>query len=186
MDSRFADGCFVDSIDNTEAVFIVNQIGFAMLKCNFPFCFSRNKPIDLLAVFVFLTTPVFASTEINFECPLHVVASSANVTDVLAPWKLNSRTEKIKVKSADFSDGPPAEMAILKPYDVKEKKGGSVVTWKFEGDYPQGKWLSCGYVGNLISLSQELPKRVSECKITYGHDKKWGGIKIESIVCKQG
>lgn len=138
----------------------------------------------MASVTLMVMMPALAMADV-YECPSYVIATSANVTNIQAPWKLNSQQQKIAVTSVAFSDGPPEEMAFLKPFDVKEQRDKSVTRWKFEGNYQKGKWLSCGYQGDLISLTQKLPETTSTCAVTYSRNsQKHGEAKLASISCR--
>jgi hypothetical protein len=142
---------------------------------------KQTSVLFILNLF-FALVPLPASAE-SFSCPQYVAASSINIVDIPASWTFYNQQKNINVVSAGFSDGRPSEMAYLKPYRTNEKGIITVVKWKFEGAYPEGKWLSCTYEGGFFSLARELPNNIYECDVTYEKIKP-GQTKLSAITCK--
>jgi hypothetical protein len=68
--------------------------------------------------------------------------------------------------NAEFSDGPPEDMAWLAP-DGTRRRGSTVTNaWTF-GPTSQGTWLSCAYDGTSIVLTTRLPDRIRHCEVRY-------------------
>lgn len=73
--------------------------------------------------------------------------------------------------------------ADLKPSLTRKTAGGTIVTWVFEGAYPQGKWLSCEYANGVVSLAKRVVDATNECSITYKRVKQ-GASSLQGIMCR--
>ena len=120
----------------------------------------------VLTIFFAACLPVCALAD-TYTCPEFITASSVNVVNVPDSWQIFKQPNKLKIISAGFYDGQPPDMANLKPYESKKIKNLTTLKWKFEGDYPNGKWLSCDYEGGIVTLAKELLSNISECTVTY-------------------
>lgn len=140
---------------------------------------AARRALALLALTACL--PALATTH-TYDCPAYVTATSASAGETPAPWKAYSQPTRLKLVAAGLSDGHPAELALLKPEEIKRQGSSSRVKWKLEGAYPGGVWLSCDYEGRTYSLTRELPSGISECVLDYNEAK--AGKEISSIVCK--
>jgi hypothetical protein len=68
--------------------------------------------------------------------------------------------------NAEFSDGPPEDMAWLAP-DNTRRRGATVTnSWTF-GPSSHGTWLSCVYQGTSIVLTTRLADSIRHCEIRY-------------------
>jgi hypothetical protein len=68
--------------------------------------------------------------------------------------------------SVAFSDGPPEQLAWLAP-DTTQHRGKSFTNaWTFAPG-GNGTWLSCGYTGTSLVLSQPLPDGTRSCEVRY-------------------
>ena len=89
----------------------------------------------------------------------------------------------LRLTGISFMDGAPEKIGHLKPTTTTKYKKNDSDTWKFEGDFPEGKWLSCRYDGTQISLSKRIDDKLSECTATQFKEKKFGATTFE-IRCK--
>lgn len=106
----------------------------------------------------------FAASE-KLECPQQIPASAIQISDS-GGWTARA-PKALPLSSAGFNDGSPAAQRALKPFATKNNAGQTQHTWKFEGEYPEGKWLSCSYVGGVAILSKKIGDNISECSISY-------------------
>jgi len=138
-----------------------------------------SKIADILLCLGIFSYAALASAE-TLSCPENVELSAATfkTTPQIEQWKPVFQGGKLSLTAAGFSGGPAEDQAFLKPYSSAENKSGSRVTWKFEGDYPKGKWLNCDYGGNVASLSKAIPEKTKECVVSYK------AKKLSSIDCK--
>ena len=118
----------------------------------------------------------------KIDCPAEIPAASLQVTSTPAGWTPFVPSPLI-LTAAAFMQASPEKMAYLKPYSTSENKKHSIVTWKFEGEYPQGKWLTCDYAGGAVSLSKEIDRDISSCTIEY-EKKIRGKVGFVQVVCK--
>lgn len=122
----------------------------------------------------------FASDRI--DCPSEISATSIqlkNTPDGWTPFLPSS----LALTAAGFMQAPPEKMAHLKPSSTKENKKRTIVTWKFQGDYPQGKWLTCDYAQGAVSLSKEIDRSTAECSVIY-EKKNSGTAGAVRVACK--
>ena len=96
-----------------------------------------------------------AAATAQFECPASMSEESIVVTPPSADWRSYVSSPR-KLKAAGFMGGPPETLTELKENSYKEGKQRTVVRWDFEGDYPDGKWLSCAY-GDGVDITLSKP-----------------------------
>jgi hypothetical protein len=68
--------------------------------------------------------------------------------------------------NAEFSDGPPEEMAWLAPDSTRRRGAATTNVWTF-GPPGRGTWLSCAYAGTSVVLVTRLPDSVRRCEVRY-------------------
>lgn len=134
-----------------------------------------------IAAMPIFSMPGYAAEHVH-KCPEYVSATSASA-EAPASWKVFSQPNKLKAVSAGFSDGPPSDVAYLKPNETRRVGRREIVIWKFEGPYQNGKWLSCDYEGRVVSLAKEIPEETSRCEIEYV-GLKAGGVSVGPIRCQ--
>lgn len=102
---------------------------------------------------------------------------------VPSDWQTTQTPSTLALVSAGFSDGPPEQIAFLKPATTSSKGNIHQVHWRFEGAYPQGAWLVCDYEGHVVSLAQQVPPQTSRCTVSYtsGRDRQ---MKLTRIECE--
>ena len=64
--------------------------------------------------------------------------------------------------------GPPEKEAAMVP-DYKDKSGDD--GWRFDGEFKEGKWLSCDYAGGAIRLATQLDDAIQQCLGVFRHTK---------------
>ncbi|AVS72680.1 STY0301 family protein [Paracidovorax cattleyae] len=101
----------------------------------------------------------------TLECPATVQldAPRATASGLPAGTDIVLDTRPLRLTGYNLFDGPPAQGAALVPQSDKPGKGGSTAMWSFEGDYPQGKFLSCDYAGGTVRLVQRTDDAVKRC-----------------------
>jgi hypothetical protein len=119
--------------------------------------------------------------EQRFECPVSVAAKSIHLREVPTAWTATVPSD-LRLSGAGFMGSEPANLAFLKPHSTKSTKSGGMSVWKFEGDAPQGRWLTCSY-SNAISLSQRIPNTITQCSVTHAKDSA-GNVTKRDIVCR--
>ena len=121
----------------------------------------------------------FAS-DTSIECPSEIPIEHIQISASTDAWVQRIKSP-MPLTSAGFMQAPPEKMAYLKPSSTIERKNSTAVIWKFEGDYPLGKWLTCEYANGVVSKSKEIDKNLTECVVTY--DKKSKNHAI-TLSCK--
>jgi len=150
----------------------------------------RNPPVKaaLVAVLLLSFINVANAVETVLNCPVEVPENSIQIQTPSPEWH-GFADLPLRLHGANFMSGEPSTRTHLKPDSSNETKGKSISTWKFEGDYPEGKWLTCFYANGFISLSKKIDDHFSECSLIYRKDAKnkkgqWVPGGIEKISCK--
>lgn len=101
----------------------------------------------------------------NISCPETVRVASATLesSDVPAGHKVIVSKSPVRLTGINAFNGPPEDGAVLVPKSERSSRSASTATWKFEGDYPQGKFVSCDYAQGLIRVAARLEDTVSTC-----------------------
>ena len=145
-----------------------------------PFSLAWAHAVVVLSIVTF-SQQAFAADQ-KIDCPANIPAALLQVTSAPEGWTPFTPSP-LTLTAAAFMQASPEKMAYLKPYSTSENKKNSIVTWKFEGDYPQGKWLTCDYAGGAVSLSKEIDRGISSCTIEY-EKKNRGKAGFVQVVCK--
>lgn len=106
------------------------------------------------------------ASDFDVQCPPEIPAGPVRMATSNETWE-GYVPSPLPLTAAGFMQAPPSMRADLKPSATTKTKSGIVVEWVFEGDYPQGKWLSCDYAGGAVSLAKRIPDAVSVCSVTY-------------------
>ena len=88
---------------------------------------------------------------------------AANAPDGFRPF---DREPSHRWTNAQFSDGPPEEMAWLAPDSTQRRGTAATNIWTFTPS-GRGTWLSCAYSGTSIVLVKRLPDSVRRCEVRY-------------------
>ena len=115
--------------------------------------------------------PLSFAADQNIECPAAISATSIKVTNIVDGWT-PIVPSSLALTAAGFMQASPEKMAHLKPFSTREDKKRAYLTWKFEGDFPQGKWLTCDYAGGVVSISKEMARSTTECAVIYEKTNK--------------
>lgn len=129
-----------------------------------------------------LTCPAYASEQ-RLACPPQLPVETISFPSAVDDGWTRHVPSPLELTSAGFMQASPEKMAHLKPFSSIARKNKLLVTWKFEGDYPQGKWLSCDYAGGVLSLSKEIQAELSECVLSYEKNSQ-GKVRDIQIDCK--
>jgi len=126
----------------------------------------------LLALLCVAISADYASAA-EFICPANESLSAVQGGDELpAGWSLGFRAGPIRLTGASVFDGPPVELASLVPDHQTGKGAHTRATWKFEGEFPKGKWISCDYGEGLVYLAHKLEDSVIRCTATFDQEPK--------------
>lgn len=64
------------------------------------------------------------------------------------------------------------------PHSDKPGKDGSTAVWTFEGDYSQGKYLSCDYAGGVVRMAQRADDAVKLCTVVSRKSGKPAALQV--------
>ncbi|MBJ7312339.1 STY0301 family protein [Rugamonas sp. CCM 8940] len=118
----------------------------------------------------------------NLECPDSVPEASIKLENTPAGWT-PFVARPLYLHAAAPIDGPPQRRGELANYTEQKEKGETSYTYRFEGHYPDGKWLQCAYGEyGQITLSKRIDDHIRECKFTYRSGQK-AGQRIIKIRC---
>ncbi|MFL5254143.1 MAG: STY0301 family protein [Rhodopila sp.] len=132
---------------------------------------------SLVALALTAAAPAHAQAPL---CPPRITVEQ-RVTDPPAGFQSFDAAETHHWIGVQFSDGPPVELAWLAP-DSSRRKGATVINvWRFT-PAAGGTWLSCGYTGTSVVLSQRLPDSVRSCEVRY--DAGTSPIIATSVACR--
>ncbi len=99
------------------------------------------------------------------QCPAEIGVAQ-HVADVPQAMRAFDSEPHHRWINAQFSDGPPDQMAWLAPDATHKVKDGFTNVWTF-GLAAEGTWLSCGYTGTSMVVSFRLPETVRRCQVRY-------------------
>jgi len=126
-----------------------------------------------------------SAAETEFSCPSEIPSASIRVDGQPEGWT-GFVPGPLRLSHAGFMQADPSQREELAPSTIREGKTRGILTWKIEGKYTDGLWLSCQYAGGVASLSRKIgeAESFSECSVTYRHDNKTVS-RIEKIRCRQ-
>ena len=138
-----------------------------------------------LAIFSAMAPISASAIDTPFSCPSEIPSKSIRIIDQPEGWT-GFTPGPLRLSHAGFMQAEPSHREELAPSTISEGKTRDILTWKIEGKYTDGIWLSCQYAGGLVSLSRKIgeAESFSECSVTYWHDKK-ATPHIESIRCRK-
>ena len=115
-----------------------------------------------------LSQTCMADTVVKCPTRIHLESGQVVLKEVPANFKVGIPQSSFLLFSFGAYDGPPERQASLKPnYKTNSRASG----WKFEGDFPGGKWLSCDYAEGLIQLGFRLDDSIKQCVGIFKHTK---------------
>jgi hypothetical protein len=127
---------------------------------------SRQKQIHshLILLMIASSMPRAAMTA-EVLCPVQIPAPAVRI-QATDGWTSYTPRD-LPLTSAGFTASPPAQLEELKPYAIKETKRRLTETWRFDGPYDGGKWISCGFAGGKVTLAKKIAADTATCVVTY-------------------
>jgi hypothetical protein len=98
-------------------------------------------------------------------CPAEIQVEQT-VIGLPADWKAADSETQHRFVNVMFSEGEPGDKVILAPSREKKTKRALVSTWVFSPS-TTGYWLSCGYTGTSMVVSQKLSEKFTSCQVEY-------------------
>lgn len=129
--------------------------------------------------------PVFvqAAVATSLTCPESVPATSITLNPVPTGWTPYI-DGPLYLSAAAPIDGAPERRGQLVPSGERMKKGQTILSYRLEGRYPEGKWLQCSYGAHgEVTLSKRMDDSVSLCEFIYRKGSKAGQNEID-IDCR--
>jgi hypothetical protein len=118
----------------------------------------------------------------KLACPESINGATISANETANPWTL--RTDKqLRLTSAGFMAGPPESKLVLIETTSSQTKTTLTENWKFDGQYPDGKWLICYFEQGLAGLSRRIDDNKTECSIVYQKLAK-RRFQLRYIKCK--
>lgn len=120
-----------------------------------------------------------------FDCPSEIDASTISVARLDAGWTAHVGAPLV-LSSANIAAGPPSLGAQVRETNSSYAKGKLSWTdvYRFEGPYPDGKWLECRYGGlGEVVLARQLPLQTVECVVHVAKGPKAAQQRI-SVGCR--
>jgi hypothetical protein len=124
---------------------------------------------------------VFAGQTQAFGCPESIAESSVKLTGIDSEWT-PFITRPLYLHAAAPIDGPPQRRGDLAEFTEQKVKDGTIVKYRFEGNYPDGKWLQCLYGEyGQVTLSKRIDDRFMTCEFYFrkGAKAAQNDIRIE-------
>jgi hypothetical protein len=129
-------------------------------------------PAMLLLGGFLLSSQVMAA--VRLACPPSLPISAALPRNSPGAWKVYIDSP-LYLNSAAPISGPPETRGELADYVTRKGRGGWTDTYQLDGEFPDGKWLQCGYgTHNEATLSMKMPDTVKACTFTYRKGEKAG------------
>jgi hypothetical protein len=123
----------------------------------------------------------FASDSYNCPRTVHLASGTVASEDVPPGYESVISNSVIHLSGFSMFDGPPKEGAALKPTSTSSQ--GNVVTWKFEGSFSRGKWISCDYADGLVRVVVRAVDSVTSCVAEAKTAKPQGNLSA-SFTCR--
>lgn len=149
-----------------------------------PYALFPLTILSLLAVSASASAAPLARHWHRLECPARLPKEALPLAIAPPGWTASSR-DGLLLHAVDITNGPPSEMAFLKPEDGTVRRGEGVDLWPDLQSIREGSsvWLACNYGhSDQAILGKRLDDNVSECRATYTKDK-YGGFDID-VRCK--
>ena len=125
------------------------------------------------------------AANITLKCPASI--SSVQSTPPKVGWEayeLKPDGQHL-LRAAAFTDGPPKELATLRPTITLPSKTTSKNTYLVDSSGDTGTWLQCSYADTRLVLTQKLPTGLTACEVTYVREPTTiPEPVVRSIVCK--
>lgn len=137
--------------------------------------------VVLVACSCLMRAQATASTVL--ACPDSIPVTSFTLHSLPAGWT-PYMDGALFLSAASPIDGAPDRRRQLVPSAERKSEGTTVLSYRLEGRYPDGKWLQCSYGAHgEVSLSKKLDDGVSFCAFTYKKGRKAGQNEIR-IDCR--
>jgi hypothetical protein len=118
--------------------------------------------LKALAIFTFAIVGASHASE-TYVCPSHIDISSGTVQVNALPEGFDTLVSQTtgSLTGSNVYYGHPKKQAALIPTSTSDH--GNASTWKFEGDFPEGKWLSCDYEQGFARLVRRIDDTAKSC-----------------------
>lgn len=143
----------------------------------------KKKIQQTILTCIVLMASASAIADDVLECPETTRLASGTVSPDSIPAISQAlvSNEIVRLSGVSVFDGPPEQGASLKPDTVANK--GRDIIWKFEGDYPQGKFISCDYANGLIRIYSKIADVTVAC-VSKTEITKSQKILKATFICK--
>lgn len=132
----------------------------------------KSLPYRLAPVLLVCAALGSTATAAEYTCPASSSLSASPASSSIEGWALHYRQGPIRLSGANVFDGPPADLAALVPGKETGKGDRTRSSWKFEGSFPKGKWISCDYGEGIVSLTRKLEDSVTQCTASFDVQRK--------------
>ncbi len=137
---------------------------------------SKKTLIAAISLLFFSASALAGQTVV---CPERLMQQSAQVNAENIPegFEVMSRPGRLWLSGVSLYDGHPRDNAVLVP----DEDSATAPGWRFEGDYPDGKWLSCDYSMGHVRLYRKLDDSIAQCNVTSEGNRQEGSLKIRAV-----
>jgi len=123
--------------------------------------------VRFTAVTLTLLSHQLSHAETTYACPDTVRIASGTVAADTVPPGYDAVVSKTPVRLSGINvfDGPPEDGAALVPHSERKatQKTATTSIWKFEGNYPLGKYISCDYGYGVVRVIARTYDSVTSC-----------------------
>lgn len=142
----------------------------SLLKCMVAVCAAAHLSSAYCADHAVIEIPA---------CPESVTENSIKLENIPPGW-MPYVARPLYLSAAAPIDGPPERRGELADFEERKNKQQTTYTYRFEGAYPDGKWLECSYGEyGQVTLSRRMDDRVQKCEFTYRAGAKAGQKSIK-------
>lgn len=116
--------------------------------------------------------PSFPARAAEYICPANTLLPKRDSAVSSDGWTQILQQSPLLLSGANVFDGPPSDLASLVPTREAGKGDHTKAIWKFEGDFPNGKWISCDYGSGAAALVRRINDDATQCTAAYDHQRK--------------
>jgi hypothetical protein len=139
---------------------------FLLLKPNFGHEILQMNFLKLSAFLCCLISliPISVASDLAAVCPDKLENHGAKIGNPPAGW-IGHINPVARLSNVGFAEASPELNRSLAPSFNSTTRNKTSITWKFEGDYPSGKWIQCSYAGGALTISKQIEPNTKSCTV---------------------
>ncbi len=140
----------------------------------------HHKPVIIRRIywiiFLLISPPALAS---SLTCPSSI-ETTQTLTHSMPEWLSQQYLLPHPLLAYQLYDGPPEEMAILKPDNGDSNQ--PISTWTLPAQKLRDYWVICQYTNTSVYLARKLPHDAYRCHYTHATPTH---PEIGSLICTE-